>query len=123
MKVAVAGFEPLLNALGIDVDAEKRRARHGCRERLRATHAAHSAGNDQFARQISAKMFVSGRVKCLKGALHDSLRADVNPRAGRHLSVHHQAGALEFVEFLPVGPSARPDSNSRSARAARIRAF
>ena len=40
----------------------------------------------------------------LVGALHDALRADVDPRAGRHLAVHHQALAIEFVEVLPGRP-------------------
>ena len=40
------------------------------------------------------------------GALDDALAADVDPRAGRHLAVHHQALAVELVEVLPVGPVA-----------------
>ena len=38
----------------------------------------------------------------LVGALHDALRADVDPRARGHLPVHHEAGALQLVELLPV---------------------
>ena len=37
-------------------------------------------------------------------ALHDALAADVDPRAGGHLPVHHQALAIELVEVLPGGP-------------------
>ncbi len=40
----------------------------------------------------------------LVGALHDTLCADIDPRTGRHLAVHHQAFAIEFVEMLPIGP-------------------
>ena len=40
----------------------------------------------------------------LVGALHDALRADVDPGAGRHLAVHHQPLGIELVEVLPVGP-------------------
>ena len=40
----------------------------------------------------------------LVGALHDALAADVDPRAGRHLAVHHQALAIELVEMLPGRP-------------------
>ena len=40
----------------------------------------------------------------LVGALHDALAADVDPGAGRHLAVHHQALAVELVEVLPGGP-------------------
>ena len=40
----------------------------------------------------------------LVGALHDALAADVDPRAGGHLAVHHQALAIELVEMLPGRP-------------------
>src|SRR3546814_15296783 len=42
--------------------------------------------------------------KGLVGALHDALAADVDPAAGGHLAVHHQALAIELVEVLPGGP-------------------
>ncbi len=75
-------------------------------ERLRATHAAHAAGNDKLAAQVAAEMFVGHRRKRFKCSLHDALRADVDPTAGRHLAVHHQALAFEFVKVFPVGPGA-----------------
>ena len=40
----------------------------------------------------------------LVGALDDALRADVDPAAGRHLAVHHEALAIELVEHLPIRP-------------------
>ncbi len=40
----------------------------------------------------------------LVGALHDALAADVDPGAGGHLAVHHQALAIELVEVLPGRP-------------------
>ena len=49
-------------------------------------------------------MFFACRCESFKRALHNSLRADVNPRAGGHLPVHHQAGAFKLVEFLPARP-------------------
>ena len=36
--------------------------------------------------------------------LHDALAADVDPRAGRHLAVHHQPLAVELVKVLPRRP-------------------
>ena len=51
-------------------------------------------------------MLLAGGHKRLKRSLDDALRADVNPRAGGHLAVHHQAELLQFVELLPVGPVA-----------------
>src|SRR6266550_8798448 len=44
--------------------------------------------------------------KRLVRPLHDSLGADVYPRAGRHLPVHHQAFALKLAEMLPRRPAA-----------------
>ena len=37
-------------------------------------------------------------------ALHNALRADVDPGSGGHLAVHHQALFIELVKVLPVGP-------------------
>jgi hypothetical protein len=105
-EVAIAGLQALLDALRIDVNAQKSRAGHGCGEGLSSTHAAHAAADDQLAGEVAAKMLFSSRGKCLERSLHDSLGADVNPGAGGHLAVHHQAGAFEFVELLPVRPVA-----------------
>ena len=49
-------------------------------------------------------MFSPGGGESFICALQDSLRADVNPAPRGHLSVHHQAGAVELVEILPVAP-------------------
>ena len=48
-------------------------------------------------------MFVAGGVERFVRSLHDPLRADIDPRSCGHLSVHHESGALQFVELLPVG--------------------
>ena len=40
----------------------------------------------------------------LVGALHDALRADIDPGARGHLPVHHQALAIELVEAVPGRP-------------------
>src|SRR5215472_3726414 len=37
-------------------------------------------------------------------SLYYALAANVDPRTGRHLAVHHQALALQFVEMLPARP-------------------
>ena len=37
-------------------------------------------------------------------ALDDALGADVDPAARGHLAVHHQPGAIELVEHLPIRP-------------------
>ena len=40
----------------------------------------------------------------LVGALHDALRADIDPRARGHLAVHHEPLAIELVEAVPGRP-------------------
>ncbi len=57
--IAIASFDAALDALRVDVDAQKCRAIHGGRQWLRAAHAAHAAGYDQLASQISAKCFLA----------------------------------------------------------------
>ena len=42
--------------------------------------------------------------KGLIRALHDALAANINPRACRHLTVHHEALAIERIEMLPRRP-------------------
>ena len=49
-------------------------------------------------------MLTPGLDEGLVGALDDALAADVDPRSGGHLAVHHQALALELVEVIPIGP-------------------
>jgi hypothetical protein len=43
--------------------------------------------------------------EALVGALQDPLRADVDPRPGRHLPVHGEAEVLEAAELVPVAQS------------------
>ena len=42
--------------------------------------------------------------KGLVRALYDSLAADVDPRACRHLAVHHEPFLIELAEVFPVRP-------------------
>ena len=54
--------------------------------------------------EVAAIVLAADLDEGLVGALHDALRADVDPRAGRHLAVHHQALAIELVEMVPGRP-------------------
>ena len=58
----------------------------------------------QLPGEVAAVMLAADLDEGLVGALHDALAADVDPRAGRHLAVHHQALAIELVEVLPGRP-------------------
>ena len=73
-------------------------------ERLRAAHAAEAGGQDPVAVEVAAEMLAAHLGEGLVGALDDALRADVDPAAGGHLAVHHQALPIELVEVLPGGP-------------------
>ena len=90
----------------VDVDADRDAVVHGDGERLRAAHAAEPGGQRDRPGQRAAELLVGDRREGLEGALQDALRADVDPRAGRHLAVHDQAQLLELAELLPVGPVA-----------------
>ena len=79
---------------------------HGHGQRLRAAHAAQPGGEGDGAGQRAAELLLRDRAEGLVGALQDALGADVDPRAGGHLPVHHQALGLELAELLPIRPVA-----------------
>ncbi len=105
-NVQVAMLDAPLDPALVAVDADRDAVVHGDRERLRATHAAQPGGQRDGACQRPAEALAGDRAEGLIGALQNALAADVDPRAGGHLAVHHQAGRLEFAEVLPVGPVA-----------------
>src|SRR5690606_21907188 len=96
LHIEIAGAQPHLDAARLTFDREQRRTRHGRGQRLRAAHAAQTRGENPFAGKIAAIVSAADLDERLVGALHDALRADVNPRPGRHLAVHHQTLAIEL---------------------------
>ena len=104
LDVEVALLESTLNARSIDFRDQRGRFIHRRRERLRAAHPAQTSGDDQF----SAKRIVEARLcyrrEALVRPLQNSLGSNVNPRAGRHLSVHREPEGVETAEFVPGGP-------------------
>ena len=86
------------------LDGQRRSPGKGGGQRLRAAHATQAGSQHPAPRQVAAEMLATGFHKGLVSALHDALRADVNPAARRHLAVHHQPRAIEFVEVLPSRP-------------------
>ena len=100
VAAAQAEVDPALLAL----DGQRHRAGEGGGQRLRAAHAAEAGGQDPAPGQIAAVVLPARFDEGLVGALHDALAADVDPRAGGHLAVHHQALAIELVEVLPGRP-------------------
>gem|GEM_PF-2226501 len=103
--VQIAVLDPAASPVGIHLHAEEHRPVHRRGQRLRSAHAPEAAGEHQPAREVVAsEVRPAGLRECLVGALKDPLRADVDPRPGRHLAVHHQALRLELAEHLPGGP-------------------
>ena len=57
-----------------------------------------------FPLKIAAEVPAPHLDEGLVGALHDALRADIDPRARGHLPVHHEPLAIELVETVPGRP-------------------
>ena len=104
LHVEIAGAQAHLDAARLAFDREARSAGHRGGERLRAAHAAKTGGQDPAAGEIAAIMLAADFDEGLVGALNDALGADIDPRAGGHLAVHHQALAIELVEMIPGRP-------------------
>ena len=104
LLVEVARAQAQVDARLLALDRQRRRAGEGRRQRLRAAHAAEARGEDPAPGEAAAEVLPAGLDEGLVGALHDALGADVDPGAGRHLAVHHQALAVELVEVLPGRP-------------------
>ena len=106
LHVAVAGLDPLVDPRFVHVEGEHDGALHRGGQRLRAAHPTQPGGDDELAREGPAELSPRHGPKGLVGALHDPLRADIDPGARGHLPVHHQALPLQLAEVLPRGPSA-----------------
>ena len=89
--IEVAGGEALFDRAFLDLDRDAMRPGHDRGERLRAAHPAEPGGEDPLALEVAAIMLAAHFGEGLVGALDDALGADVDPRAGGHLAVHHQA--------------------------------
>ncbi|MBA7605004.1 hypothetical protein ES703_12132 [subsurface metagenome] len=104
--VAVAFLQLALDALGTNLHVQDHALIHGHCQGLGAAHAPHAGGEDQFAFERGHPVVLLGCCQVgLVGALEDALGADVDPRAGGHLAVHHQARPVQRVELLLGGPA------------------
>ena len=102
--VEVARLDAPLDAGGVDVDAQRDAVVHRDRQRLGAAHPAEPGGQRDRPGERAAEAAAGDLGEALVGALEDPLGADVDPRAGRHLPVHRQAGGLEAAELVPRRP-------------------
>ena len=102
--VEIARLEPPLHARGIHFDREADALVHRDRQRLRAAHAAEPRRERPAPAQgLAAEAPRRGREGLVR-SLENPLRADVDPRPGRHLAVHRESLRLERAEFVPRRP-------------------
>ncbi|GBE30453.1 hypothetical protein BMS3Bbin04_01488 [bacterium BMS3Bbin04] len=95
-----------LNMSGVHLDTNRHAIVKSDTQRLRATHAAESAGEGDCALQGRfVPMLLRQRGEGFICPLQDALGADVDPRTRGHLPVHHQAFFVEFVEMFPSRPA------------------
>ncbi len=106
LSVAVAGGDAPVDARFVHLHTEECPAVHGGGERLRTPHPPEPGAEHEPTGQRSAKVLSANRAKGLVRSLEDSLRPDVDPRPGGHLSIHHEAGALELAKMIPGRPAA-----------------
>ncbi|MNO85326.1 hypothetical protein D3C76_766970 [compost metagenome] len=104
LLVDVAGLQAKIDAGLVALHGDHGEAGHGGGQGLSAAHATQAPGEDPAPLRFAVEVLVRHREEGLVGALHYPLGADVDPRAGGHLAVHHQTLLIEFVEVLPVGP-------------------
>jgi hypothetical protein len=88
----------------VDLDGQAGALVHGHRQRLRTAHAAQPGGQRDRPLQGAVEVLARSLCEGLVGALDDPLGGNVDPRPGRHLAVHRQAGPLQLAELLPGGP-------------------
>ena len=98
--VEVTCFESEFNRRSITLDGDHGETTHGGREGLGAAHAAETCCQDPSTFCRSAEMLARHFGEGFEGALNDALGADIYPRAGSHLTVHHQSTLIEFREVL-----------------------
>jgi hypothetical protein len=98
VDVAFADF--LLHPVGYRLDDEADAVVHGDGQGLGAAHAAEAGGEGDGAGQGAVEVLVGHSREGFVGALEDALGGDVNPGAGRHLAVHHEAHLVELVEVF-----------------------
>ena len=71
---------------------------------MSAAHAAQAGGDGERAGQGAVETAAGNFGEAFVGALQDPLGADVYPRPGGHLAVHHESFGFEAAKFVPVGP-------------------
>src|SRR2546426_887964 len=123
--IAVSVGDAPLDPGFVNLDIEAHALVHLDRERLRTSHAAHAAREDEPAFQGAAEVLPRARREGLVGALDNSLGPDVRPPTRGHLTVHREAVVLEHPQDRllppPFAPERRPAGRLDSLHAAHDR--
>ena len=102
--VHIACAKTEIDAIRVAFDRKAAGPCHYRGQRLCAAHAAQPSGQDPSAFKIASVMLATSLGEGLVSALHNPLCANINPRAGGHLAVHHQALLIELIEMIPIRP-------------------
>ena len=105
-SVHVADVEAAPCPRFVHFDDERHALVHRDGEWLGPSHAAETRRQGHSTAQRPTKVLAGQLGKGFVRALENSLRPDVDPRAGRHLPVHREPGSLEAAEVVPVRPLA-----------------
>ena len=105
LLVEVPRLEPAVDRALVDLDAEDRGPGHRRGQRLRAAHATEAGCQHGPPGEVGrAEVRLARSAERLVRPLQDPLGADVDPRAGGHLTEHRQPLGLETAELVPRGP-------------------
>ena len=89
----------------IYLQPQKRSPIHRGGQRLSASHPPETRRHHQLPLQRSAKMLPCALRKRLIRSLHNPLRANIDPRSGRHLPVHRKPHRIQPPKLIPRRPS------------------
>ena len=104
LRIDIPRAQPEIDPRLVALHCEATGPRHHGSQGLRAPHAAQPTGQNPAPPQRPAVVLPPRLGKRLIRPLHDALGADVDPRPRRHLPVHHQTLAVQFIEMVPVRP-------------------
>src|SRR5579871_3514530 len=103
--VQVLLAQPPVDGASVHIDDQGDPAEHRYRERLGPSHLPEAGAQHPAARQVlGPEVQASEGGEGLVRSLQDPLRSDVDPAAGRHLSVHREPPRLQVPEDRVGGP-------------------
>ena len=119
-RVQIPSIDAPLDTRRIDFDTKKRRAVHGCRQRLGAAHSSKTAGHENSSFKRTAEVLPCGGRERFIRSLDDSLSSNVDPAPSRHLAIHGELQRFQPIEFVPRCPM-RNEVRIRNQYSRRVR--